>query len=202
MSPYSYRGQLLLLRKHNVPTKTWGKLPGTKTLESLKEELWGRDVVLIEHFSGHGVLRVARRVKCRIYYSAEKLLYLREIEREFPDGFVRSLNPDQPPYWSVSETRKRNETTRAAMVRGIAEELRTPDGFFVDIEDHELRYANYSHEATETYEEHASVHYPGIRSGNFETSFNLTLTARNFRPFYMSEDHGVKLTFGWGVVGD
>jgi hypothetical protein len=201
MSPYSLKGQLLLLRKHNVPTDTWGKILGTKTLDLLKEELRGRDVVLIEHYSGRGVLRVARRVKCRIYYSAEKLLYLREIEREFPDGFVRPLDPNNPPYWSVTETRKRDETTRTAMVRGIAEELRTPDGFFVDIEENELRYANYLHEATETYEEHTSVHYPGIRSGNFETSFNLTLTARNFRPFYMSEDHGVKLTFGWEIVG-
>jgi hypothetical protein len=188
----SYKEQLALLKEWRVPTETWGKVPGTKSLELFKKEIRSRSVILIPHKDGRGLLRVAKRVKACIYYDqAGTYLRLYEAERKFPDGHTSSYTV--PPPWSVKETRKRFETTKKAMQRGLKEELRAEPGFVLSVPQSRLIVTSVSEE----YEEHKSDHYPGIRTGNFDTSFELILHSSEFRPEYWTKDHGVKLTFKW-----
>jgi hypothetical protein len=131
---------------------------GYKSLEELFEEIKGLDVTLRRM---NGIIhRVAFNVKVLLTTGTEGTPYYeyKEFKRQFSGGKVLEAEKED----TVSETRKRNETTDQALARCFAEELEIeidPKRFIVlPPADNSIGYGT----------EHMSIRdssvYPGIKS--------------------------------------
>jgi|GEM_PF-4299341 len=200
MTPIPVNEQMRLLDAH-VSTEVWGIMPGTKSRRRFEQELRGTNVVLLEHWDGKGLVRIARRARGRIFYDGpEGRELLRPIVKRYPGGWKKRAKPILTPKdllktWSVTETRLRREKPKQAMKRGPREELRDEHDplFRFIIEDEDMEQLS----PYETYEEHQSENYPGIRTGNFDVSFEIICRQRNYRPRYRAHDHGLVISSGW-----
>lgn len=108
-----------LLRLHDVSFGAWGE-GYTRTLRELLAEVHCGESVLIVR-DGKLIRQVHHAQADIVCHTSQGLLRLIEVRQEFANGAVRHRSRDA--LRSVSEKIRRNENARAAIIRGIQEEL-------------------------------------------------------------------------------
>lgn len=173
-----------ILKQHKVPFETWGQGP-TKTLENFWKELQEGESVLA--ISGRGKLtRLVERSQALIYYEGPAgRLFLRESMQVFANGARRTRKQDI----SVSEKRRRGESARSAMVRGISEELK------IDLADPSVLERKPGHRYSSS---KSSRSYPGLAAKNRMAIFMWLMPIEHFDPEGYVERQRTKTTcFEW-----
>jgi len=110
----SYRDMLTFLLGRGVDIDTFDSR-SKKSLAQLHREIADRDVVLTYDKKNKRILRTAMSVKILIKAGGYQL---HEVKRKYANGQVLEHLRE----WSISETRKREESVLDAAVRGLREE--------------------------------------------------------------------------------
>lgn len=171
------------LESFGIDTSTWGT-GEAKTLRNLHEEIAQGETALVE--SAGKLLRRVTGSAADVYYSApDGTKYrLKEEKQVFKDGRERTRTSQL----AVSEKFKPGEDPRAAIIRGIEEEL----GVSGALEPEDI--------GTET-EIKDSQSYPGLETEYIRHEFKVELSEDQFNPNgYVEVQSGKSTYFVWEKV--
>jgi hypothetical protein len=151
-----------------------------KTLDSLHEELLDDDCILFYDAGSRQVIRFALNAELQIQTPHECLYEIARFKNGELSGGFR--------FRTLSETRKRTETPKKTILRGLKEEL-----------DYELiDEGALSPPSFEQPEDHPSSAYPGLISRVVTSRFILSLPERNLYHHGVDfEDHGTTICLCW-----
>lgn len=172
------------LANAGIDTSSWGT-GQSKTLTHLQKEIESGETILIVGDKGE-LLRRVIIVCADIYYQSPdgKKYRLKEERQVFKDGRQRQRNLGT----SVSEKIKLDENPKAAVIRGIQEELGISSGFALS-------------ETGKSASQVTSLSYPGLKSEYIRHNFLVTLTDEQFNPEGYVEEQSDKITyFVWEEV--
>ncbi len=176
-----------LLQCHSVSYGSWGTGYTKQLRDLMKEILYGESVLLVRRGK---LVRQVRHAQATITCLVDDVLYrLVEERQEFANGVVRPREGDR----SVSEKIQAGESPKAAMIRGIREELGI-DAYVHKGLTRDSRRPRKRFKAS-------AVSYPGLAVEHIEFQFTWLMPIECFRPEGYVERQKRKTTyFVWHPV--